>query len=110
MIDVYTDNKGNYRFSLKAKSGNILLSSIDFDNKSQMYNAIKSLGTIVATRNHFEGKTNHTGQFLFNLKDDDGNLIGQSQLYDSEMGMENGIINLQNRMEAIRNGDDLKFV
>jgi len=75
-----------------------------------MDEAIKNLGIMVTTRNHFERKTNHTGQFLFNLNDDDGNLIGRSQHYDSEMGMENGIKNLQTRMEAIRNGDDLQFI
>ena len=102
MIEIYNDNDLNYRFSLKAKSGHTLLNSIDFTNKIQMNEAI--------TRSHFERKTNHTGQFLFNLKDGTGNVIGRSQLYDSEMGMENGIKNLQNRIEALRNGDDLKFV
>ena len=109
MIELRNFNN-NCGFSLKAKSGGVLLNSVAFSNETQMYDAIKSLGTIIATRNHFERKTNHDGQFLFSLKDDNGNLIGQSQLYDSEMGMENGIKNLQNRMEAIRNGDDLKFV
>ena len=61
------------------------------------------------TRNHFERKTNHSGQFLFNLKDNDGNLIGQSQFYDSEMGMENGIKNLQNRLEELKNSTSSDF-
>ena len=110
MIEIYNDKDSNYRFSLKAKSGHTLLNSIDFTDKILMNEAVKSLGAIAITRNNFERKTNHAGQFLFNLKDDNGNLIGRSQLYDSEMGMENGIKNLQNRMEALRNGDDLKFV
>ncbi len=109
MIEVHNDKDSNYRFSLKAKSGHTLLNSIDFTDKIQMNEAIKALGVTAITRNHFERKTNHAGQFLFNLKDDNGNLIGRSQLYDSEMGMENGMENLQNRMEALRNGDDLKF-
>lgn len=110
MIEIYNDNDLNYRFSLKAKSGHTLLNSIDFTNKIQMNEAINKLSAIAITRSHFERKTNHTGQFLFNLKDGTGNVIGRSQLYDSEMGMENGIKNLQNRIEALRNGDDLKFV
>lgn len=110
MIEIYNDKDLNYRFCLKAKSGHILLNSIGFTDRIQMNEAMNKLSAIAITRNHFERKTNHAGQFLFNLKDNNGNLIGRSQLYDSEMGMENGIKNLQNRIEALRNGDGLKFV
>nr|WP_245224787.1 YegP family protein [Pseudozobellia sp. WGM2] len=58
-------------------------------------------------RNHFERKTNNTGQFFFNLNDDKANLIGTSQLYDSEMGMENGIKNLTNRIVLLKEENNL---
>jgi len=98
VIEIVEDHGSRHQFSLKAKSGQILLTSIDFIDKNQMDIIIKMLSTTPITRNHFERKTNLEGKFLFNLKDEDGNLIGTSQLYDSEMGMENGIKNLRNRL------------
>ena len=76
-------------------------------DKDRMKQAIKMLRTTSITRNNFERKTNLQGRFLFNLKDDDGNLIGSSQLYDSEAGMENGINNLQNRLAFMKELDTL---
>ncbi|WP_422079872.1 DUF1508 domain-containing protein [Ulvibacterium sp.] len=95
-------NKGNeYRFILKSESGQTLLSSIAFPNESEVQ---KSLQTLRNTKNipvGFERKTDHEGKFLFNLKDNTGSLIGHSERYTSEAGMENGIKNLQNRIHRL---------
>ncbi len=47
----------------------------------------------------FERKTNHSGAFMFSLKDENGKIVGYSQCYNSEAGMENGIKNLKNKID-----------
>ncbi|MGB5667196.1 MAG: YegP family protein, partial [Maribacter sp.] len=39
--------------------------------------------------------------FLFSLKNNGGQIIGISELYSSEAGMENGIKNLKNRIASL---------
>jgi len=50
---------------------------------------------LLKENSNFERKTNHKGEFQFSLKDSDGKIIGHSQNYNSEAGMENGIKNLR---------------
>lgn len=101
MIEIHTDTAGNHRFSLKSESGNTLLTSIAFSDKTEMKNVIRKLGATSVTRNNFERKTNTEGKFLFSLNGDDGRTVGHSEPYDSEAGMENGIINLRGQFKAL---------
>lgn len=103
MIDIQKRSANQYCFILKSESGHTLLQSISFLNKKEVSDMIKSLSRIVGKSNVFERKTNHKGQFLFNFNTDNGTLIGSSQYYNSEAGMENGIKNLKNRIEVLRN-------
>ncbi|WP_209403041.1 YegP family protein [Pseudozobellia sp. WGM2] len=107
MIRILENKNVGYYFILEAQSGQTLLKSIDFTNKDAVQKAIESLHNLSFNRNHFERKTNNTGQFFFNLNDDKANLIGTSQLYDSEMGMENGIKNLTNRIVLLKEENNL---
>ncbi|NNE75933.1 MAG: DUF1508 domain-containing protein [Pricia sp.] len=101
VIEKFRDNDTSYRFKVKTKSGHTLLNSIAFTQKEDVDKVVQQLQTIKISNNYFERKTDHEGHFLFNLKDANGNLIGHSQLYDSEMGMENGIKNLQNQIATL---------
>ncbi len=88
-------------FSLKTESGNTLLTSVSFPDKTEMDETIKSLGAATLNRNHFERNTNTGGKFLFSLKDDKGGTIGHSEPFDSEAGMENGIKNLREQIKFL---------
>lgn len=101
MIETKLNDK-TFHFCITAKSGSILLQSNSFDNKEAMNKALEQLHSLRLSRSNFERKTNHSGQFVFYLKDSSGNKIGESQTYDSEMGMENGIKNLVKRIEVLR--------
>lgn len=84
-----------YSFSIQAESGTTLLQSVVFSNKEEAQSIIEGLTRIKGVQNTFERKTNHKGDFLFNLKSSNGKLIGQSELYSSEAGLQNGINNLK---------------
>jgi len=107
MIEILKKKEKTYEFILKAESGTTLLSSIRFINKEKVKEAVQNLN---AYKNHgisVERKTNHNGEFLFSLKSQNGNLIGNSQLYRSEAGMENGIKNLINRINSLSDSNQL---
>ncbi|WP_047245674.1 YegP family protein [Maribacter thermophilus] len=95
MIEVgKIDNQG-YRFTVKSETGQTLLESIIFEKREILETTLKALKTTPSSK-RFERKTNFEGKFLFNLTNEQGRIIGNSGLYTSEAGMENGIKNLKN--------------
>ncbi len=101
MIEIYKKKEKTYEFVLKSESGTTLLNSISFTNKAKAQEAAQNLNGSKTPQISIERKTNHTGEFLFSLKSKNGSLIGNSQLYQSEAGMENGIKNLINRINSL---------
>lgn len=101
MIEIKKSRNNTYRFMLKTSDGNTLLKSIAFDSEEEIQKTVKNLNPIIEKQSVFERRTDHEGRFLFNLKDLNGKVIGNSQRYSSEAGMENGIKNLKNRIAII---------
>lgn len=101
MIKIQRQTGNGHQFKVQAKSGDTLLTSITFPNKSEMEKAIKGLLVQQITQNDFERQTNTKGKFLFSLRDNKGNAIGHSESYDSEAGMENGIHNLSATLKSL---------
>lgn len=107
MIEIIREREKDYRFTLKSESGSVLLNSVIFKNENEVKKIVQSLRKIQQKRNVFERKTNHKGEFVFNLKKIDGELIGTSQSYGSEAGMENGIKNVKRRILHLSNSNQL---
>ncbi|MGB5499619.1 MAG: YegP family protein [Maribacter sp.] len=107
MIEIKKRGTGKFSFDLKTQGGHTLLKSVEFTDKLEAQNIVKSLNPIRENSIRFERKTNHEGMFLFNLKNSGGKLIGHSQLYNSEAGMENGIKNLKNTISSLANLGEL---
>ncbi len=101
MIEIEKDRSNEYSFVLKAEGGHALLRSIVYSKKEMAEEAIRDLQTLKRNRNTFERRTNHNGEFLFSIKNKNGRLIGNSELYQSEAGMENGIKNLIRRINSL---------
>ncbi|MFT6369803.1 MAG: hypothetical protein ACJAUQ_001559 [Maribacter sp.] len=99
MIEIKKTKSNNYKFFVKSETGKVLLKSIPFAEEQSLRETIGSLSGAPSLPKRFERKTNFNGQFLFELKNQQGKLIGKSGLYSSEAGMENGIKNLNNRLQ-----------
>ena len=84
-----SDNQ--YRFSLKADNGQVVLTSEAYVNISGCENGIESVKTNASNDNRYERLTSKNGKPYFNLKAANGQVIGSSELYESEAGRENGI-------------------
>lgn len=101
MIEIQKGKNNRYQFSLKTAEGKTLLRSVDFESEAEIERTVKELSPLVNLQSTIERKTNYDGNFLFNLKDKNGKVIGKSLLYDSEAGMENGINNLRKSLSAV---------
>ncbi|MFH6604090.1 DUF1508 domain-containing protein [Maribacter algicola] len=101
MIEIKKYKRNGYTFSLKAEDGANLLSSVPFSSHEEVKKTVEQLQAVQNTQHVFERKTNHEGKFLFSVKGLDGRLIGKSELYTSEAGMENGIKNVRNRIASL---------
>lgn len=80
-----------FHFNLKASNGQVILSSEVYNTKAAAKNGIESVKKNASEEARYERKTAKNGKFHFNLKATNGQIIGSSQMYASESGMNNGI-------------------
>lgn len=93
---------GDYHFDLKAANGQTILSSQGYTTKASCENGLESVSVNSMSDNSFERHETEGGKFYFKLKAANGQIIGTSELYESEAGMENGIASVRvNAPEAI---------
>ena len=86
-----SDNNQKFYFRLKAKNGQIILSSQGYTNKAGAKNGVQSVVKNAIDDENFERKQAKNGKFHFNLLAANKQIIGSSQMYASKSGMENGI-------------------
>ena len=101
MLKINQESDKLFTFSLQSESGQTILNSVAYSSRTAMDHTISNLKNLNSQSTVFERKTNYDGKFLFILKDKDGNIIGTSQLYSSEAGMENGIKNLKTSISLL---------
>lgn len=99
MIEINKTSSEEFEFFVKSESGKVLLKSIPFTDEQSMKATVAILSKTISPVKSFERKTNFNGQFLFQLKNKEGKIIGSSGLYRSEAGMENGIKNLNYQLK-----------
>jgi uncharacterized protein YegP (UPF0339 family) len=82
---------GQFRFNLTAKNGQTILSSENYTTKSACENGIESVKKNSTDDNRFERATAKNGEFYFNLKSTNGQVVGTSEMYKAKSSMESGI-------------------
>lgn len=89
---VVTKGKNDeYYFNLKADNGQVILTSEGYKSKAACENGIESVKKNSPSDGRFERKVAKNGKHFFNLKAANSQIIGSSQMYASESGMNNGI-------------------
>ncbi|WP_415327166.1 YegP family protein [Chryseobacterium sp. MMS23-Vi53] len=84
-------NDGDFQFNLKAGNGQVILTSQGYSSKPSCENGIESVRKNAQDDSKFERNKAKDNRSYFNLKAANGQVIGSSQMYESENGMENGI-------------------
>ncbi len=91
IFELKTTAAGKYLFNLKAANGEIILTSQQYESKASAENGIESVRHNAPIDERFERKTSKAGEPFFVLTAANGQTIGQSEMYTSTSGMENGI-------------------
>ncbi len=92
----YELKKGaKYSFNLKAGNHQVILSSQAYESKSGAEGGIESVRKNGVEAERFEKKTASSGQPYFVLNAANGQIIGKSEMYESDAACENGIKSVQ---------------
>ncbi len=90
-----TTNGKGFRFNLKARNGQVILTSETYNSKSAAENGIASVQKNASDDGKYDRKTAKNGQDYFNLKAANGQIIGTSEIYTTKAAMENGIASVK---------------
>lgn len=88
---IKTRKNGEFQFDLKAGNGQVILTSEGYSAKAGALNGIESVKKNSPDDARYERKVSSNGKPFFNLKAANGQVIGTSELYESEASRENGI-------------------
>lgn len=88
---VTTRKNGEFQFSLKAGNGQEILGSEGYTTKAACLNGIESVKKNSQDEGRFEKLTSKNGKPYFNLKAGNGQIIGNSEMYETEASRDNGI-------------------
>lgn len=89
--EISKDKKGEFRFNLTAKNGQVVLSSQGYSARSGCLNGIDSVRRNCGDDGSYERKTSSDDKHYFNLLAANKQVIGTSQRYASKASMEKGI-------------------
>ena len=89
------NDKGQFHFVLKAGNHEVILSSDQYESKAAAENGIASVQKNGGDAGKFACEVAKNGKFYFSLKAGNGQIIGSSQMYDSEAGRDKGIASVQ---------------
>ena len=82
---------GEFQFNLKAGNGQTILASEGYTTKAACDNGIESVRKNSQDDARYDRKESSSGKPYFNLKATNGQIIGNSEMYESVAARENGI-------------------
>lgn len=101
--DLKTMKDGSFMWNLKAGNGEIILSSQKYKSKASAKKGIASVMKNCGDDGRFERKISRNKKPFFVMKALNGQIIGKSELYESDRSCENGIKSVK------KNGPDSKI-
>ena len=94
-FELNKSSDGQFRFTLKAGNGEVILTSELYKAKSSAESGIASVQSNCTVDARYERKTSSNGKAFFNLKAANSQVIGSSQMYASESSREDGIASVK---------------
>lgn len=99
-FEIYKDKAGEFRFRLKAANGQSILASEGYKDKAGCLNGIESVKKNAPEDNRYDKKEAASGKYMFTLKAANHQVIGTSQLYESEASRNNGVESVKKNAPA----------
>lgn len=90
-FEITKRKNGEFQFNLKASNGQVILTSEGYKARNSAENGIESVKKNSQDDAKFERKEAKNGKHYFNLKATNGQIIGTSEMYESEASRNNGI-------------------
>ena len=103
-FEITARKNGEFQFNLKATNGQVILTSQGYKTKATCLNGVESVKKNSQEEKRFEVKQASNGKPYFNLMATNGQVIGSSQMYASEVNMRNGIASV------MKNAPDAQIV
>ncbi|RTY86211.1 YegP family protein [Flavobacterium sp. GT3R68] len=93
-------SNGEFQFNLKSSNGQTILASEGYATKTSCENGIESVKKNSQDDSKYDKKTSSNGKYFFNLKAINGQVIGNSEMYESASGRDNGIESVKSNAPA----------
>ena len=94
-FQVKTNENDEYYFILLSDQEDLILRSESYSSKSACLNGIESVQSNADDEDRYERMVAEDGQFYFNLKAKNGEIIGNSHFFDTENLRDHAIENLK---------------
>ncbi|HEX5626113.1 MAG TPA: YegP family protein [Saprospiraceae bacterium] len=104
-FEITKRKNGDFQFNLKANNGEVILTSQGYKSKLGCTSGIHSVKTNAANDSRYELKTAANGKFHFNLKAQNGRVIGSSEMYSSEAARNNGVSSVKSNAPGAQTVD-----
>ena len=98
-IKSFKDTKNQWRFRVIASNGEIILVSESYHSKRSRNVGINSVCRNSQIKERYERLIAKNGQFYFNLKASNGQVIGTSEMYNSVQSRDKGIESVMKNLE-----------
>lgn len=95
-FEIVKRKNGEFQFNLKAGNGQVILTSEGYTTKANCQNGLDSVKKNAKDDVHYDRKEGVNKKHYFNLKATNGQIIGTSQMYESEAGRDKGIESVKN--------------
>lgn len=95
VFSVSKSSNGKFYFNLKAGNGLNILTSEMYEAKASALGGIESVKANAGMDERYERKVSTNGKPYFNLKAANGEVIGTSEMYESEAARDNGIASVK---------------
>lgn len=90
-FEIKKNSSSQFYYKLKAINGENILTGEGYTSKQACLNGIQSVKTNAPIDSRYDKKTATNGQYYFNLKSSNGEVIGVSELYTTAAARDNGI-------------------
>jgi hypothetical protein len=103
-FELKSAKSGQFHFNLLAGNGQIILQSEMYESKASALNGIESIKKNAGMEERYERLVSKSSKPYFTIKAGNHQVIGQSQMYESEASRDNGIESVK------KNGPDATLV
>ena len=99
--EVLVGETGKFRFNVFAKNGQIILSSEQYTTEAAAFNGAFAVQSEGQNASAYTLKENVSGGFYFNVKAQNGEIVGTSQQYTTKAAAQSAMTSLQSLLKTL---------